>query len=194
MKDKQTLRRTLLERLRRQPEHSRIQKSGRIERRLVRLAAYRRAKAVFCYVSVGSEVNTRSILGRILRDGKTLTVPMALGGGRMKALRIHQANRDLRRTGLFGIPVPSRSSHRRISLKTLDLVIVPGVAFDAAGHRLGRGGGYFDRFLSRIPARVPRVGLAFEFQKVRKVPKHPHDEPVHWLITEKKTYENSDRR
>ena len=194
MKDKQTLRRTLLERLRRQTERSRIQKSGRIARRLSRLAAYRRAKAVFCYVSIDSEVNTRDILRRILRDGKTLTVPIAFGGGRMKVVRIHRTDRDLQRIGLFGIPVPSRSSHRRVSLKILDLMIVPGLAFDIRGGRLGRGGGYFDRLLSRISARVPRVGLAFEFQRVREVPRHAHDEPVHWVVTEKKTYENPDCR
>lgn len=191
MKDKQTLRRALLNRLRRQTERSRLHKSRRIQQRLRGLAVYRRAKSVFCYVSVGSEVDTRSLLGQVLRDGKTLTVPIALSGGRMKASRVlHE--QEISEAGLFGVPVPK--SHRHVSLKRLDLVIVPGVAFDACGRRLGRGGGYFDRFLERIPSRVPRAGLAFEFQRLAEVPVRSHDEHLDVWITEKRTYENPDRR
>ena len=133
------------------------------------------------------------MMWKILRDGKRLAVPVARPGGRMVAAQIRNPDRDLRRSGLLGIPVPGHPL-RRISPDRLDLVVVPGLAFDPSGYRLGRGKGYFDRYLCRIPRRVPRVGLAFQFQVVPQVPVDPHDQSVNVVITEKRIYENPHRR
>ncbi len=177
------LRRRILSRLRRHSPAARLKKSERIGRRLQCLELYRRAKRILCYVAVDGEVETRPILAQALADGKQVAVPVT--NPRRKTIlpgKIRNVARDLTRRGAFGIPEPKR---RPVPLKALDLVIVPGVAFDRQGRRLGRGGGYFDRFLARIPASVPRVGLAFRFQVVKSLPRESHDQPVSRVITEK---------
>ncbi len=193
MTKKETLRRTLLKRLHRQPARARLEKSARIRRRLSRLPAYRRAKSVLCYVSIDGEVETGILVEQILCDRKKLAVPVVLPGGRMKIAPVRRSRRELMQVDLFGIPVPASGSGR-VSLRELDLIIVPGVAFDVQGWRLGRGLGYFDRFLSRLPRTVPRIGLAFELQIVKEVPVHAHDEQMQAVVTEKTNYENSPRR
>lgn len=183
--DKQVLRQKVLKRMRAQSARRRLEGSLTILRRLRRLTLYRQARVVLCYVAVDGEVETRPLLRRILADGKRLVVPVAVPAGRrLAAAEIRDPEKDLQDVGPFGIPQPARLRGCRVSVRDLDLVIVPGVAFDAEGRRLGRGGGYFDRFLERIPARVPRVGLAFRFQVVRALPWEPHDRPVWRVITD----------
>ncbi|MBI3332673.1 MAG: 5-formyltetrahydrofolate cyclo-ligase [Candidatus Omnitrophica bacterium] len=139
-----------------------------------------------CYVAFDGEVETRAILAQALSDGKRVAVPaIARRPRRLLAVEILDPERDLRRKGPFGIPHPVRARERRLDPRRLGLVIVPAVAFDRKGRRLGRGGGYFDRFLSRLPPAVSRVGLAFGFQVVRELPSEPHDEPVSSIVTER---------
>ncbi len=138
-----------------------------------------------CYVAIDGEVETRPLLAQALADGKQVAVPVTRPRGRrLLAIQIQDPHRDLRKKGPYGIPEPVKISQREVSVKDLDLVIVPGVAFDRAGRRLGRGMGYFDRFLERVPRSVPRVGLAFRFQVVRRLPWEGHDQPVSKVITD----------
>lgn len=182
---KQALRRRMLDRLRCQPEPQRLAKSLKIARRLRRLALYRRARCLLCYVAFDGEVETRPILRKVLEDGKRLAVPVSRPRSRRIVPRqIHDPEGDLRSSGAFGIPEPALTRRRRIDPRRLDLIVVPGVAFDRRGRRLGRGGGYFDRFLAGLPASIPRVGLAFRFQVVKRIPWEGHDQPVTRLITE----------
>ncbi len=183
---KRALREKTLRRLRQQPESSRKKKSLAISRRLFRTRLYREAERLLCYAAIGGEVQTRGILERALSDGKELFVPVVTDRARrhMVVAQVKDLGKDLAHKGHFRIAHPLKFSSREISLSTLDLVILPGVAFDGQGNRLGRGGGYFDRFLSRVPARVPRVGLAFRFQVVAKLPRETHDQPVSKVITE----------
>jgi len=183
---KQALREKTLRRLRRQPESSRNKKSQAIGRRLFRTRQYRRARRLLCYAAIGGEVQTRGILERALSDGKKVFVPVVTDKSRrhMVVAQVKDLEKDLAHQGHYGIAHPLKLSSREISPGTLDLVILPGVAFDGQGNRLGRGGGYFDRFLERVPARIPRVGLAFRFQVVAKLPSEAHDQPVDRVITE----------
>ena len=190
---KQSLRRRILRRLRCQSERSRLLKSRRIQRRLCRLPIYRRARRVLCYVSFDGEVETGPLLKRMLAEGRRVAVPAALSGGRMAVVEISDLKRDLRHTGLFGIPHPE-PPWKRVPPAELDLVILPGIAFAPDGHRLGRGKGYFDRFLERVPKRVRRVGLGFDFQVTEKLPRLSHDQPVDRVITESAVYANPARR
>ncbi len=84
--------------------------------------------------------------------------------------------------GKWGIPEPVMKIP--VPSQKIDLVLVPGIAFDRRGNRLGRGGGYFDRFLSSIPQRIRKVALAYSFQIVERVPVTPQDVPVDEVITE----------
>jgi len=186
MTEKHSLRQKTLRLLRRQPEKTRQSKSLKITKRLCRSKWYRKAKSLFCYVAIDGEVLTRPLLEKGLADGKNLFVPVVVDKRRrrMTVAQVKDLKKDLKHKGHYGIPHPLRLSTRRISLNRLDLVIVPGVAFDRKGGRLGRGLGYFDRFLEKIPVRIPRVGLAFKFQVVKQLPRQSHDQPMTRIITE----------
>ena len=86
------------------------------------------------------------------------------------------------RRGEFGVLEPDPDRAARIAPDRLDLVIVPGVAFTAGGARLGRGGGFYDRFLARVPDPTPRVGVAFRCQVFDQIPTEPHDAHVDELV------------
>ncbi len=176
----------MLDRLRRQPEPIRQAKSRKIGQKLQRTPLYRRAKQVLCYVAFDGEVETRGILERALSDGKKVFVPVVTDKARrrMGVAQIKDLETDLAHKGHYGIPNPLKISSREISLSGIDLILLPGVAFDRQGSRLGRGAGFFDRFLSRVPVGVPRVGLAFRFQVVARLPREEHDQPVQKVITD----------
>lgn len=181
-----SLRQRLLLKLRQQPQPLRRAKSRAIAQALRRLHLYQKARVVMCYVAIDGEVETRAILEQALADGKRVAVPRAFSRGcRLVAAEVKNLRRELKPRGPWKIPQPSSRKGHAISPERLDLVIVPGVAFDRRGQRLGRGMGYFDRFLSRVPASVPRVGLAFRFQLLKEIPLESHDQPVDRVITEK---------
>ena len=183
---KQTLRRQILRRLNQQPERARQRKSLVIARALRRLPAYKKAGTVLCYAAIPGEVETRSILEKALADGKRVAVPVTLTASkRLIAAEISHVGRDLVAFGPFQIPEPHKKKIRRLPVSAIDLILVPGIAFDRRGGRLGRGGGYFDRFLSRVQSRVRRVGLAFQFQVTEALPLEAHDQRVSFIVTEK---------
>ncbi len=182
---KQVLRERLLKKLRQQAQKSRLAKSRRIAVRLRRLSVYRRAKFLLCYAAFDGEVESRPLMERALAEGKRVAVPVTQRGTRrIVPVEIQEVRRGLSRRGNFGILEPRLKAGRSVPLRSLDLLIVPGVAFDRQGRRLGRGGGYFDRFLARVPRQVPRVGLAFRFQLLKKLPQEPHDQPVCRVVTD----------
>jgi len=84
--------------------------------------------------------------------------------------------------GPYGVYQPEVSKDSLVNPEEIDLFIIPGLAFDAKGNRLGRGQGYYDRFLARIPRYIPRVGVAFRFQMVDDLPCDKHDQPVNRLV------------
>lgn len=179
-----SLRQQLLLKLRQQPKGLRLTRSRAIGKALRRLQLYQKAGLVMCYVSVDGEVETRPILEQALIDGKRVVVPVTLKSPRrLVAVEIQDLKLDLKRKGPFKIPQPVLRQRRVVSPEKLDLVIVPGIAFDRWGRRLGRGMGYFDRFLAQVPASVPRIGLAFRFQMVKEIPWESHDQPVSRVIT-----------
>jgi len=161
--------------------------SETIARRLFRLSEFKRAKTVMFYVSEGGEVHTHRMIREALRSGKRVLAP-AMGEG--KKILLPVAIRDFDRElspGKWGILEPDPKKNSPVSLSEIDLVVIPGVAFDLRGNRLGRGEGYYDSFLKKVFPAVPRVALAFEWQLVKKVPVAPHDIPVDRIITEKRS-------
>jgi 5-formyltetrahydrofolate cyclo-ligase len=159
--------------------------SRTIGERLLSLPAYQQAKTVLFYVDVRSEVRTRWVLPRVLESGNCLVVPYCVG--RELAL-FHLRNVSELVPGRFGIlepdPVLRGDPHRRVGADQLDLLIVPGVAFDQFGGRMGHGHGFYDRLLAKIRPGIPKIGLAFECQIVPAVPTEPHDVPLDAVITE----------
>ena len=180
---KAQLRITCLRRLKQQGEDERRRRSKAIRSKLYRLAAFRRAKTICCYVALPYEVQTWQMIEEMLTKGKRVVVPVSQP--KRKTLRCSEVRdpaSELVR-GAHGVREPRPGALRPVALRELDMVVVPGLAFDRRGHRLGHGHGYFDRFLARLPKTVPTVGLAFRFQVLDRLPAASHDQVVRTLLT-----------
>ncbi len=139
---------------------------------------YRAAQAVLLYVAMGDELGTATLLDAVLADKKTLLVPRCGARGHMDAVAV--ADWRALPEGRFGLSEPPMSAPA-FDPMDIDLALLPALAFDLSGNRLGWGAGYYDRFLPRT--RAVAAGLAFSEQIVPHIPPMPHDVPVQYLIT-----------
>ena len=184
LQEKATLRKATLARRDALDAGSRSRDSQAITQRLLALQAYADAKVVAAYASFGSEYDTSALIARILADGKQLLLPRIDRTSHTLEMRdVANLEKDLV-AGVWGIREPAPFRPVR-SLATIDFLLVPGVAFTAAGARLGYGGGYYDRLMGTLGERVPRIAAAYELQMVNALPESPHDQRVHAVITEK---------
>ena len=138
------------------------------------------ADVVMAYYSLPDEVYTHDLLDTLVEAGKTVLLPEVVDDKTM-VLRRYCSKKDLRE-GAFHIMEPIGEPFTDFSI--IDVILVPGVAFDVQGHRLGRGRGYYDRFLYSLRAdtKVRSIGVCFDFQKVLEVPVGPHDVPVDMVV------------
>lgn len=182
-RNKAQLRTTCLRQLKEQEEKERRQRSRVIWRKVFRLAAFRQARVIFCYVALPYEVQTWQMIESMLAKGKRVVVPVAQP--RTKRLTLSEVRDPAQELapGAHGVFEPRRGRLRPVSKRDLDLVLVPGVAFDRKGFRLGHGQGYFDRFLAGLPKDTPTVGLAFRFQVFKNLPTAAHDHAVSKVLT-----------
>ena len=180
---KDQLRTTLLRRLKQQKEDARHRSSEAIQRKVFRLTAFRRARTVGCYMALPYEVQTWRMIEEMLSKGKRVVVPVMQPRTRRLLLsEVRDPAMELVR-GRFGVWEPLPRARRPVPLRDVDLLLVPGIAFDRRGHRLGHGHGYFDRFLARVPKTTRTVGLAFRFQLLDRLPTAPHDHAVQAVLT-----------
>jgi len=173
-------------------EEERLKKSRIIAETLLSFAEIERARNIFVYVSFRSEVETHRLIEELIRRGKRISVPYTrVEEKRLDAVHIEDMGRDLS-GGYQGIPEPKPEHIEGYITEPLniDVVIIPGSVFDERGGRYGYGGGYYDRFLEKIPYAV-RIGLAFDLQTVKEAPLQPHDELLDYVITEQKIIEAS---
>jgi 5-formyltetrahydrofolate cyclo-ligase len=186
---KAALRREILARRDAVPPDVRARRSAAALARVAALPAFRRARVVLAYASFGSEVDTRPFLRRVLLSGRTLVLPRIERAARRLALHeVESLDRDLQ-PGPWGIPEPVPGRCRPAAPGTIGFVLVPGVAFDPDGGRVGHGGGYYDRLLAAWPRPAPPlVAAAFELQVVPAVPVLPADHRVDLVVTESGTY------
>jgi len=182
---KQILRERILTLLRNQKEEERLIKSAVICGKLFQLEAFRNAGTILFYASFDGEVETFEMMKEAQKLGKTIGLPGLRGADkRIAPLSVASLESDLD-TGPYGIQQPKMDQARMLGTDQLDMVVVPGVAFDKHNNRLGRGGGYYDRFLGTLPSDVPTVGLAFDFQMVDALPaQEQHDRPVSRVLTD----------
>jgi len=158
-------------------------KSDIIRGKLFNEEEFKKAKVVMFYVSLKDEVDTLLMIDEALKAGKRIAVPVILKEEkRLIAGEIHNRLEDLE-SQHFGIYQPKQDRVKEIPLDDIDLVVVPGVAFDRKNIRLGRGHGYYDRFLSGLPKTTKAIGLAFDFQVLEDLPQDPHDIPVSKVIS-----------
>lgn len=136
----------------------------------------RDAKVVLAYYSLPDEVDTHVLIDELVAEGKTVLLPKVLDDSTME-LRRYTGPQDLCE-GAYHIMEPSGEPFTDFS--QIDVALIPGIAFDAQGHRLGRGKGYYDRFLSLLKTQT--IGLCFDFQKVAEVPVDAHDVVVDRVV------------
>ncbi len=175
---KQKIRNTILMELKTQEEEKRRKKSFQVKNKLFRSRVFKQAKTVMFYMSFGGEVDTADMIKAAQKLGKIVVVPVC-GRNRMMSPCLLKDRGTLLR-GPYGIREPALK--KPVNLKSLDLVIVPGLAFDKKGRRLGRGKGYYDRFLPNIPEHSVAVGLAYDFQILPFIPTTKHDVNVHKVV------------
>lgn len=179
---KSELRKTIREIKRRFAQNELDETALAIISRLTAHPRFAAARTVMLYHSLPDEVNTHRLLADMTAAdaiaaktenplaGKTILLPRVTSDTEME-LRLYTGSDDLR-PGAFGIMEPCGSAFTRYC--EIDLAVIPGMAFDAAGHRLGRGKGYYDRFLPLIP-QAYKIGVCFPFQIVDNVPTGPTD-------------------
>jgi 5-formyltetrahydrofolate cyclo-ligase len=165
------------------PASTRAEESVEIARRIADLASFRSAGCVVLTLPFRSEWNTRTLLDDALARGATVALPRVNEATRMIELhRVRDALADIA-TGYRGIPEPLPSLPR-VQPAEADWILVPGVAFDMRGRRLGYGGGYYDRLLPLLPPRASRIAGAFDLQLVDSgIPAAPHDVAVNAIAT-----------
>ncbi len=164
--------------------------SRKIQDRLMALKAFKAAKTVLFYIDMRSEVRTRISLVSTLASKKTTVVPFCLDG-RLELFHLEHAGELA--IGSYGALEPRvglrDGPDKIIAVDAIDLAVVPGVAFDPQGNRLGHGKGYYDRLLQKFADKVTTVGLAFECQIIPEIPQNEHDMPVDIVITERTVYQ-----
>lgn len=175
---KQGIRSKILSELKTYKEEDRNRKSKVIKERLFRTLVFKKAKVVLFFISFGGEVNTKDMIKGAQSLGKIVAVPVCRKNRVIRPCVVSGTTRLIR--GLYELYEPAIK--RFINLRDLDLVIVPGIAFDKKGNRLGRGKGYYDRFLSKLPRKTVSIGMAFAFQILPWIPATNEDKKVDRVI------------
>jgi len=161
------------------------QKSEAIRQQLFALNEFRDAGLIHFYVSMGREVETLPMIHQAFASGKRIVIPVV---SESMNLSLSELTKDSPLVpGPRGALQPRADQVQQIQMGEIDLMLVPGVAFDRSGHRLGRGLGYFDRMLSQpLSKPMPVIALAYELQLVQHVPYTDQDRMVDKIITEQR--------
>ncbi len=181
---KKLLRKSVLERREALSTKMVSRNSLHILERLQVLPEYKEAKNVMLYLSFQREVMTPPIISDLFHQNKRVFIPVTVPATRALIVSELLSLEDDLEVGNFGVLEPKKEALRPFSAQQLDLVLVPGVAFDTRGYRIGYGGGYYDRFLPTLPADVPTIALAHEVQMIDRVVNDTYDFPVQKILTE----------
>jgi 5-formyltetrahydrofolate cyclo-ligase len=160
------------------------EKSLKIFRKLIEREDYNKSSNIMLYMPFRGEVDTMPIICHCLENSKKVIIPIAQKESKTLLLSELKAPEKELAPGTYGILEPLPQFIRPFPKENLDLILVPAVAFDLKGFRLGYGAGYYDRFLASLPAKVLTIGMAFELQIVEEIPVEATDLPVDYVITE----------
>lgn len=169
------------------PRESLAQRSQAIAERVFALDEFVRARTVALFRSIDAEVDTAAIIARACETGKRVALPVVLKDSIPLEFRLAwEGSRALPLTpGVWGIEEPD-AENPVVDPNEVDLVIVPALAVDPTGHRLGYGRGHYDHTLPRMRNAL-RVVVAFDFQLLAEIPAEPHDVTVHRVVTDQRT-------
>ncbi|MDZ4829625.1 MAG: 5-formyltetrahydrofolate cyclo-ligase [Phycisphaerae bacterium] len=181
--EKRLLRATMLARLGAMSDAVKLAAGREASRRLLELDEVRDAGVVLFYMAMRSELDPALAMTECLRDGIRVAVPAVDGeSGELEAVAIDSLDDRWFARDKWGVRAPKGGERLRVT--ELDVAVVPGVAFDRMGRRLGRGAGFYDRLLVRLPPRCRTIGLGFECQIVDTVPDELHDRRVAVVASE----------
>ena len=144
---------------------------------------YKNSRVIFVYVSFGGEVDTIKFIQKAINDGKTICVPKVISKAEGMEAYVIKSLDDLEK-GFYDIPEPKNGT-LLMTPEKIDLLVMPGVAFDLSNRRIGYGGGFYDRFLRRISGNTPKIALSYSFQVFESIPCDEFDEKIDLLITNK---------
>lgn len=189
--DKKALRKEILTKRKKIERTEKEKMDKRISDRFYISKFYKEATNIFIYISYDSEIETKVIIDKALKDNKKIYVPRTEFETKiMDAVEIESLDNLVESS--YGILEPS-NNEPRIDPNELDLIVVPGVAFDRNGGRMGYGAGFYDRYFKKITKgnieRITKLALAYDFQVLDKIPMNEQDVPVDFIITEKEFIE-----
>lgn len=185
---KVALRRTVRAAVAELTPHERLEASQRVVAHLLHTPAVRRSPIVLLYAAHGDEIDPGALVADLLEHDQRPVFPRVHEDGLVVA---GISDRDAMQPGYRGIPEPTGPL---VDLEAIECAIVPGVAFDLDGGRLGRGGGHYDRLLAQLPRTCLRIGLAHSCQIVPRVPMAAYDQVVDVVVSDRAYHETGARR
>ena len=181
---KNLLRKTYAQRRDNLPAHVIKKKSEEIIHNLLLLEEIHRAKIIFIYISFKSEVCTHDLIKSLIKS-KVVAVPLVADTKKKTLLLSQLQSWNHVSQGYYGILEPRQEHIKKVPYENIDVAVVPGVLFDKNCHRIGYGGGYFDRLLKKVAAL--KIGLAFDTQIIEDIPQEKYDVSMDKIITDKRT-------
>ncbi|MBE5881140.1 MAG: 5-formyltetrahydrofolate cyclo-ligase [Lachnospiraceae bacterium] len=183
METKKQIRKDMLAKRETLSAHERLEMSSEIISRLKQLPEFLQAKQILIFAGYGSEPDTLPFIEECVAGGKKVFCPVVLGD-EMEFFEI--TDTEQLRTGYKGIPEPEPSEERRYRAQEKDLMILPGVAFDFSGNRIGYGKGFYDRYLAKsFSGEMTAIAFSFQILEKERIPAEATDRTVHCIVTEK---------
>ena len=183
---KNDFRKKIIELRKNKPTDFIIKSSKEIVDTFLSLDEVKKASTIMLYLDFNNEVRTDCLVNTLINLGKKVLIPITVKTDKsLIPSEIKDLNLELK-IGTFGIREPKEEYIRVNSIDSIDILIVPAVAFDINKYRLGYGGGFYDRFIEKLRSDTLTIGLAFEFQVFDFIPKESHDAQLDYIITEKR--------
>ncbi|MFZ0241781.1 MAG: 5-formyltetrahydrofolate cyclo-ligase [Desulfobacterales bacterium] len=163
-----------------------VEKTRMIESRLFDFANFLEAKIVLMYIENQNEVKSAGLIRRAVDHNKIVVLPLVkTDTKKFKLFKIDDFEKDMK-TGANNMLQPDPEKCRTVPIDCIDIALIPGVAFDEKGGRIGSGDGYYDRLIPHLPATTRKVALALDDQIIAQVPFESHDKHVDIIITDKR--------
>ena len=168
------------------PDRTRAQKTKAIEDRLFEFANFLEANIALLYMNTENEVATRHIIKRAFDYNKIVVLPIFhMEKHSMGLMKVDNLDNQLK-PGSRGVLEPNAQRCKKVPIDCIDIAIVPGIAFDEKGARIGTGMGFYDRLIPKLPITTRKVALSFEDQLIQQIPMEHHDKHIDIIITDQR--------
>lgn len=188
LKDKKEIRKKVLELRKKVLEEEVLKKSKDITKEIILLEEFLDSENIMLYMDFLKEVSTKFLIEKCFEMGKKVFLPLVNSKTKRGYLEVYQVMNIKNQVskGMYGILEPKKELTKKADEKIIDMVIVPGVAFDENKNRIGYGAGYYDTFLKKTRRGCHKIGIAFELQICYHIPIEEHDVLLDMIVTEKR--------